>query len=65
MAFVAPYPLTGFQVPGCEGHVCGGGEDEVGVTGPVEVEEGAFVAGELAVVLAGAVGAPEEDGAVH
>lgn len=42
---VTPDALAGFQVPGCEGGVGGGGEEMGGGAGPVEVEDCAFVAG--------------------
>lgn len=59
------YSRAGLQIPGCERHVCGGGEEVGGIAGPAEGEDGGFVARQLAVVLAGAVGPPEQDAAVH
>ena len=59
------YAGAGFEVPRSEGGICRGGEEDAVVTGPVEVEDCAFVTVQLAVVLARTVGSPEEDTAVH
>ena len=65
VAFVPADPQARLQVPRRQRRVRGRGEDVVRGAGPVQVEDGAFVAVEDAVVFAGAVGAPEHDGAVH
>lgn len=52
VALVPPYSQACFEIPRRERRVCGRGEDVCGRAGPVQVEDGAFVAGQDAVVLA-------------
>ena len=60
VALVSADARARFQIPGSEGGVGGGGEEDARVARPGEVKDRAFVAGQVAVVFALAVGAPED-----
>ena len=65
VALMLAYALPGLEVPGRERCVRGSGEEEGRIARPVEGEDGGFVACKGAIILALAVGAPEEDSPVH
>jgi hypothetical protein len=53
------YPLSSLDIPARQVHICGRGEDDLGVARPVQIQYRLLVSGQNAVVFACPGAAPE------
>jgi hypothetical protein len=59
VAWVSPYALARLDVPTCQVHVCRCREEYLGVSRPMQVQDGLLVSTQDSVVLTCARTAPE------